>query len=250
MTKYVVSSTWEDSPHISSSAAAELEASYLPYERDARTKGIPSLGAGAIYPVAESDLVCDPFVLEDWYEYVYALDVGWRRTAVLWGARDPETDVLYLWSEHYRGDAEPAVHAEAVRSRGLWVPGVVDPAARGRSQKDGERLITIYRDLGLQLTPADNSVTSGIYAVWQRMSSGRLKVFKTCQNFFGEFRVYRRDEKGDIVKENDHLMDCMRYLCGSGLSAAIQKPVAMVAAKRVRHQVDYDPFKQSFEVQK
>ena len=61
MSKFVVTSTWADSPHISPSAAKALEASYLPYERDARTKGLPSLGSGAIYPVAESDIVCAPF---------------------------------------------------------------------------------------------------------------------------------------------------------------------------------------------
>jgi hypothetical protein len=39
--------------------------------------------------------------------------------------------------------------------------------------------------------------------------------------------MYRRDEKGRIVKENDHLMDCMRYLVRSGIRVACVQPVAM-----------------------
>ena len=44
------------------------------------------------------------------------------------------------------------------------------------------------------------------------MSSGRLKVCKSLQQWFAEFRLYRRDEKGKVVKERDHLMDATRYL--------------------------------------
>jgi hypothetical protein len=33
---------------------------------------------------------------------VYALDVGWNRTAVIWGAKDPGTGRIVLYDEHYR----------------------------------------------------------------------------------------------------------------------------------------------------
>ena len=60
--------------------------------------------------------------------------------------------------------------------------------------------------------------------VWQRLSSGRLKVFDSLRNWLGEFRIYRRDEKGKVVKKNDHLMDATRYLCLSGLKIAEVMP--------------------------
>ena len=44
----------------------------------------------------------------------YGLDVGWNKTAAIWGARNPETGVIYLYSEYYRGQAEPQVHVEAI----------------------------------------------------------------------------------------------------------------------------------------
>ena len=146
------------------------------------------------------------------------MDVGWNRTAVLWAAWDREQDVIYLYDEYYRGNAEPPIHAAAIKARGEWVSGVIDPASRGRSQTDGSQLLDLYLRAGLQLYLADNAVEAGIYDVWTRLSTGRIKVFKTLQNWLHEYRIYRRDDKGKVVKKDDHLMDAMRYLVRSGLS--------------------------------
>jgi phage terminase large subunit-like protein len=206
--KYVVMATWDDVPHLSEAVKKELYDSIPPFQRDARSKGVPQLGAGAIYPVPETDLLVTDFEIPDHWPRAYALDVGWNRTAAIWGAWDRDTDTVYLYSEHYRGQAEPIIHAEAIKGRGSWIPGVIDPAARGRAQRDGEQLLQQYTEMGLWVQPAKNSVEAGIYAVWQRMSAGKLKVFKSCSNWLTEFRLYRRDDKGHIVKENDHLQDC------------------------------------------
>lgn len=221
----VVMATWDDVPHLSQADKDMLWESIPPYQRDARSKGIPQLGSGAIYPVAESDFVVQPFELPVWWPRVYGLDVGWNRTAAVFGAWDRDDDVLYLYSEHYRGQAEPAIHAEAIRCRGHWLPGVIDPASRGRGQRDGEQLLRSYLDLGLDISPAMNAVEAGIQNVWMRMSTGRLKVFSSCQSWLQEYRLYRRDENGKIVKENDHLMDATRYLVMSGLPIARCAPV-------------------------
>lgn len=229
-TRAVIMATWDDAPHLTEQMKRDMLAAYPPFQRDARSKGIPQLGAGAIYPVPESEVIIDPIEIPDHWPRVYALDVGWNRTAALWGAIDRDTGTIYLYSEHYRGQAEPSVHAGAIRARGEWVPGVIDPAARGRSQADGHQLRQDYVDLGLNLTDADNTVEAGIYAAWERLSGGRIKVFSTLQNWRSEYRLYRRDERGKIVKSNDHLMDCMRYLVNSGLSVAITKPVSKTRA--------------------
>lgn len=228
MTKFVVQAGWHEAPHLSPEAQAALIGSYPPHERDARTRGVPQLGSGAIYPVAESEIVVQPFELPRFYKHVYAMDVGWNRTAALWAAVDTEADVAYLYSEHYRAHAEPAIHAQAIRSRGEWIPGVIDPAARGRQQGDGSSLFMMYTELGLTLTAANNKVTGedgGLFAVWTRLSTGRIKVLSTLVNFLAEYRLYRRNEKGQVVKENDHLMDCLRYLVVTGLPMAAWRPV-------------------------
>jgi hypothetical protein len=57
------------------------------------------------------------------------------------------------------------------------------------------------------------------------MVTGRLKVFGSCQAWFDEFRMYRRDARGRVVKTNDHLMDCLRYMVRSGIVRMKRKPV-------------------------
>jgi hypothetical protein len=167
--------------------------------------------------VPESDVFVPDFELPKYWPRAYGFDVGWNKTAAPWGALDRETDTIFLYSEHYRGEAEPSVHAQSVQARGKWIHGLIDPAARGRSQKDGQKLFQNYVDLGLHLHVAVNAVEAGILEMWQRLSSGRLKVFNSLGNWKAEYRLYRRNEKGQIVKAQDHLMDATRYLVMSGM---------------------------------
>lgn len=249
-----VTATWDDAPHLGEADKADMLQAYPPHQRDARTKGIPALGSGAIYPVPESDIVVQPFDLPPHWRRSYAMDVGWNRTAVIWGAHDETNDIVYLYGEYYRGQAEPSVHADAVKGHGDWMQGVIDPAARGRAQKDGEQLMQLYQELGLSIVIADNSREAGIYEVYQRLSTGRLKVFSTLQNVLNEYRIYRRDDKGAVVKQDDHLMDCIRYYCMSGIPLGTFPPAFIQGYKDnpsspnnngAQHTYDYNPLSRS-----
>jgi hypothetical protein len=224
MSRLCVSASWDDVPHISEKAKKEMLDAMEPHMRDARSKGTPVMGAGVIYPVPEASFVVEPFDLPDWWPRAYGLDVGWKRTAAIWGAWDRESDCIYLYSEHYMGQSAPAVHASGIKQRGDWIWGAIDPASAGSGQVDGRKLREEYAKEGLNLIDADNAVEAGIHAVYQRLVSGRLKVFSTCRNWISEFRIYRRDENGKIIKENDHLMDANRYLVMSGMRVAKVAP--------------------------
>lgn len=211
--KFVCTASWDDALHLDAKTKKEMLEQYPLHERDARSKGIPMIGVGKIYPVDIETLLVEPFDLPKHWVRGYALDVGWNKTAVLWGALDRDSDTLYLYSEHYQGMAEPAVHASAIKGRGEMT-GYIDPASMGGGQADGEKLIKLYRDEGLKLQLADNKgKEAAIFEVYQRMTSGRLKIFKTLGNLQKELSLYHRDGNGGIVKKDDHLCDALRYLC-------------------------------------
>lgn len=241
--RFVTFLTWDDVPHLDQKEKEDRIKKIPAFQRAARTRGIPQLGAGAIYPMAESDILVDPFPIPAHWRRSYALDVGGGfnesatgGTAAIWGAINPDTHVAYLYDEYFRAGAEPSVHAQAIKNRGAWMKGVIDPAARGRSQIDGRQLLQMYRDLGLNVTDAKNAVESGIYEVWDAMSTGMLKIFNTCQNWRRERNLYRRDEKGRIVKQNDHLLDSTRYwfISGRDVAGMVPNTTRIAAAPQAR----------------
>jgi hypothetical protein len=237
----LVTCSWSEVPHLGEKEKAELLEGIPPYQREAREKGVPQLGGGAVYPIAESEIVCNHFDIPPHWPRAYGLDVGWNRWAAVWGALDRNTNVLYLYDEYYQGRATPAVHAHSIRARGAWIPGVIDPASAGSSQHDGARIIDLLNKEGLILSFADNDVEAGIYDVWQRMQGGTLRVFKSLGNWRQEYRLYRRDLKRDgkihkpkvpqeipegktAAEFGDHLMDASRYLVRSGLALMKTEP--------------------------
>lgn len=223
MSKALVTCSWDEVPHLSAQAKEDMLKTYPPHMREARSKGVPMLGSGAIYPVPEAAITTEDFPIPAHWRKCYGMDPGWNFTAAAWLAQDPDSRAIYLYSCLKQSKAEPSIHAASVKSRGDWIPGVIDPASAGSNQVDGRRLIDIYQGLGLKLQFADNSVEAGLFKVWELLSSGQLKVFTSCLPWFQEYRNYCRDEKGRIVKKDDHIMDAMRYAVMSGLEIAKAK---------------------------
>lgn len=241
VSKAIINAGWDDAPWLSEDAKKRMLDDTLPHLKEARSKGIPAMGSGNIYPIPIEDITVEPFPIPDYYERLYALDVGWNKTAALWAARNPDTDVIYIYDEHYQGESAPATHAEAIKARGAWIPGVIDPASRGRSQIDGLKLMTLYRDMLVELYPAKNEVDSGITNTFNRLASGKLKVFSNLKNFQREYMLYRRDVNGKIIKEHDHLMDALRYIVNNyvrGLSKQSLKAQENKGAKNATRRYD------------
>jgi hypothetical protein len=222
--RVLIRAGWKDVPHLSKEAQQELEADIPDWLVEARTMGIPSIGSGAIYAIPEARIKVDPFSIPSHWPRAYAMDVGWNWTAALWCAWDRESLTKYIFGEYYGQKELPQIHADAIKTRGDWIEGVIDPSANNSSQRDGERLMAEYDGLGLKLTKANNAVEAGLVRTWRDLSIGRTKVFSTLQRFFEEYRNYHRDENGKIVKKKDHLMDCMRYLHNSGEDVMKVKP--------------------------
>ena len=221
----VIQQGWTDVPHLTEKIKKLLLSKWPTSQHDARTKGIPVLGSGAIYGVPEDEFVIKPVEIPKWWRKIYGLDTGSQNTAAVWLAIDPDTDIYYIYSNYKKGidkrdieDDPPFIHAQAIKARGDWIPGAIDYA--GTDQSDGQRIKDIYIKHGLLVENADKRVEAGLLEVLERLSLGRLKVFNTCEQLLEEYRVYHRNEKGHIVKKNDHLMDAMRYAVMSAADRA------------------------------
>jgi Terminase large subunit, T4likevirus-type, N-terminal/Terminase RNaseH-like domain len=215
---------WEDAEHLNEDQKKNMLANMSPSEIEARTKGMPSIGSGMVYPVLEDLITCEPFKIPDYWAKSFALDFGWNPspTAAIFGAHDRDNDIVYYYAEYSATQLTPQHHALELMKQGCdWMPGVYDPAGKISNQKDGSKLVDLYFQSGIcNLFPANNSKEEGVLTVLQRMMNGKLKIFTTLRKTLTELRMYSRDEDGIIIKGNDHFMDCMRYHVMSGLGIA------------------------------
>ena len=221
-----------------------IDEEYLPFPVGAHDDMMDGLArifdlgidAAAVFPVPIDEILVDPFKIPGSWPKCYALHPGRDRTAALWAAHDRDTGTVFLYAEHYRRQAEPSIHAAAIKARGDWIPGVIGPWVKGRPERDAKQIVEDYRNLGLNLELTNNAFDAGIQVVWERFSVGRLKAFRTLQNFQAEYRRYRRDRDGKVVREDDDLIACARYIVlpasttkdrMSGLERASVKPLPM-----------------------
>ncbi len=192
--------------------------SYPAHEREARTRGVPALGSGRIFPVTEESIRIDPFEIPKHWVQIGGLDFGWDHPFAAAGcAWDRDADVFHVTKIYREREATPIIHAAALKPWGAAMPWAWPHDGLQHDKGSGEQLAAQYRAHGLALLPeratfddGTNGVEAGLSDMLQRMQTGRWKVFSTCTEWFEEFRLYHRKD-GRIVKERDDLISASRY---------------------------------------
>lgn len=216
--RIVVQMTIEDVGHYSEEHKAKIIASYDDSTRDARTKGIPVLGSGRVFNIAEDRIKIDPIRIPDHWPRVGGMDFGWDHPfAAVELCWDRDTDTIYLTREYRETKQTPLVHAATLSQWGRSLPWMWPHDGHQHDKGSGLQLANQYRRAGLMahdshVTFDDGSigVEAGIMEMLTRMNEGRWKVFSTCPMWFNEFSLYHRKD-GLIVKLNDDLISASRY---------------------------------------
>ena len=229
-----INATLDDALHIPEKEKNRLIASYAPHERDARVKGIPSLGSGLIYPINHSQITCNAFNINqyDYWPKGFALDIGFDPcpTAAIFIAYDPDNDHTYVYGEYSARRLTPQHHAfELMKQGAALMKYAYDTSGNACSPTDGLKVIDLYKQAGLRhAIPADKrSVNKGLHEVLSLMENGKLTIFNTCKKLLTELLSYARDEQGKIVKGNDDLCDAMRYAIDTLLPQIRRSPNRM-----------------------
>ena len=218
MTRSITRMTIDDAEHYTPEQRAAIIASYPAHEREARTKGIPSLGSGRVFPVAEEELKIKPFAIPPSWVQIVGIDFGWDHPfAASRLAWDRDADTIYVTATYRQKETTPVVHAAAIKAWGDWLPVAWPHDGLQHDKGSGEALAGQYRAQGLKLLPekatfedGGNGVEAGVIEMLDRMHTGRWRVFEHLEDWFGEFRLYHR-ENGRIVKERDDLLSSSRY---------------------------------------
>ena len=178
---------------------------------------------GAVYPMWDDDANCfedeDPLRYAGERRYV-SIDYGTANPCVFLDATD-DGSVFRITNEYYwdsaakrrqKTDAEYAEDLEAFLGGDRNVTVIIDPSAAS--------LKTELRKRGFRIRDARNEVREGIAATAVLIGSRAVRVHrKNCPCFLREIHAYLWDEKARQrgeerpVKEHDHAMDALRYLC-------------------------------------
>lgn len=240
----VTTMTIEDAEHYTPEERAAIIASYPAHERDARTKGIPTLGSGRIFPIAEELIKVEPFEIPRHWVQIAGIDFGWDHpSAAVRLAWDRDADVIYVIAAHRQKEQTPVLFAATVKPWGDWLPWAWPHDGLQHDKGSGQALRDQYEAQGLAMLKdkathppvpnekgeliegsGGNGVEAGVLDLLDRMQTGRFKVFSHLGDWFEEFRMYHRKD-GKIVKLDDDLMSATRY-ANMMKRFAINKPSA------------------------
>lgn len=175
---------------------------------------------GLIYPMYPDALIA-PFMGETYDEYVLSCDYGTQNAfaALLW-ARKGATWYLaaeYRYSgrdtgyqktdDDYVREIEHFTEKNVPEGRRTELMIIIDPSA-------ASFIAAIRRSrYRYRVRKGNNDVEDGIRDTAVCMQRGTIRVFNTCKETIKEIEGYVWDDKAEDkpVKENDHMMDAMRY---------------------------------------
>lgn len=215
---HVTTMTIDDAEHYTEEQKKAIIASYPAHELEARTKGVPMLGSGRVFPVSEEKITEDRIEIPAHWPRIVGLDIGWDHpAAAVWLAWDRDTDTIHIYDCWRERETTPAMQAPIIRAKGAWIPVSWPHDGLQHDKGSGEQLAEQYRQAGLNMLPeratfedGTNGVEAGVLDMLQRMQTGRLKVARHLNEWFEEFRLYHRKD-GKLVKERDDLMSATRY---------------------------------------
>jgi len=222
----VTTMTIDDAMHYTPEQRARIIASYPAHEREARAKGVPTMGSGLIFPVTDESISIAPFPIPTHWPLIIGIDFGWSHpTAATLIAWDRDSDIIYVCAEYAASETVPALTAVAIKPWGAWVPVAWPHDGLQHDKGSGEQLKEQYKSHGLNMLkdkathpPAQgeeegtggNGVEAGLMDMYERMITGRWKVFTTCTKWMEEKRMYHRED-GKVVKLMDDVISSSRY---------------------------------------
>lgn len=217
---FIISCSIYNVPHLSEDMRQSMLENCPAYLRSAKIHGLPYQGDGLVFSLPEHEFLIEPVDLTTkGYGWAFGLDVGVRLTSMLIGCYDRLNDTWYITKE-YQGD-QKSVSENATSIRIITqnkLSGIIDKASLQSNIIDLSSVFQAYTDAGLSVFPSYSSkkVEVGLLEVYDRLRTGRLKIFNTCSRLITEMRLYRRDEKGNLKGIHDTI-DALRYLVDGGV---------------------------------
>ena len=141
--------------------------------------------------------------------------------AALIAALNPYTKKLYIIAELYEKDQQmTSVRMMYPRMEGLMkinnpYGSIEDDWFKTADEAAAWFMNEVMQQYGVYFSPTDknhNKKEHGLSLIKDQLIHELVIISDECPNLFKEMEQYAKDDKGNIPKRNDHLIDCFRYL--------------------------------------
>ena len=254
----LVTATWDDAKHNDDTKAHKKGDTHLTeakkrqilgalpeWQRDMRSKGIPLMGSGLVWPIAEEDIKCAPVDIKAYWPRICAVDFGSDHPfAAVWLAWDRDLDIVYLYDCFRQRRKLISENASEIRKRDTWIPVIWPHDGNQADPKSSNTYAELYRQEGVNMwfesftnpprageKKGDIGTEAGLEDIFERLSTGRFKVLNHLNDWFEEFRMYHRKD-GKVVPLKDDLMSATRYAAMSLRHARTQ---SMTIGKKITY---------------
>ena len=223
-------SSSRDNPYLPSGFVQSVINSLTPEQVRLYVDCIIEYAEGAVYPKI-LQYTEEPREIPDSWERYIAHDPGINDpAAILLGAIDPETGIIHFYREYYKTDQVLSQVAREFKGMIADIPQgclhmpLIDPSADKRSKTTGRTYKQqLQLEHGIVTKKAVNNIEDGIQRVKNMMHDGRLMFFNTLTYTLREGCEYRyptleeRNKNKNLgdkpLDKDNHLMDCLRYIC-------------------------------------
>lgn len=181
------------------------------------------IAEGLVYEFGEENITDDSPNDGEWY---ISIDYGTMNpfSAGLWCVKDDKAVRVdeYYYSGRSTGkqrtDEDYCDDVKKLAGDREIVQVVVDPSAAS--------FIESLKRKGFRVKKADNSVLDGIRRTATYLRDGNIKINRKCEHAIAEFGLYSWNDKAnqdEVVKENDHAMDEIRYFCNTIMRRKVRR---------------------------
>lgn len=209
--------TMDDNPSLSDKMKQRYIDQYDGVFYDRFIRGLWVAADGLVYPMFNKDFHSVPTVPRPYEQYYISMDYGIQNATVmiLWGLAN---GIWYAVKEYYHSGRDSGVqktddeyYTELEKLAGTLPirQVVIDPSA-------ASFISLIRKKHRFQVRGANNDVIDGISNVASALKLGLLKFNDCCVETIAEFFEYIWDKASAEerpVKDHDHAMDAVRYMC-------------------------------------
>lgn len=210
--------TMDDNLSLSATVKARYESLYSGVFYDRFIRGLWRVAEGLVYQFGEKNVTDE---VPESGEYYISIDYGTLNpfSAGLWCVN--EDKAVRIAEYYYSGrdkkaqktDEEYCDEIEKLAGSHYIRAVIVDPSA-------SSFITALRRRSGFSVRNANNDVLDGIRVTGRLLKNGKLKIHRSCKDAIREFGLYRWDDEKNsdqVIKENDHAMDDIRYMCNTVL---------------------------------